>query len=72
MTVDCARGGAAVLTGKYGVIVEKPNGETVEAVPGVAGKMVESRFSGVAYEGSGEGAGDAVMDVQLDAADDGW
>ncbi|WIA23802.1 hypothetical protein OEZ85_013478 [Tetradesmus obliquus] len=71
VTFDCARGGAAVMTGKYGVIVEKPDGEKVEAVPGEGGQMVEKQFSGVAYEGSGEGAGDAVMDDDV-MSDDGW
>jgi hypothetical protein len=62
-SVSCARSGSAVLTGKYGVILEKRDGAIVEAVPGIGGNMQEVRFSGVAYDGAG-------FDAALNADDD--
>jgi hypothetical protein len=54
------------MTGKYGVILERPDGAVVEAVPGLGGKMVEVDFSGQVYEGSGED------DMQSADEGDGW
>jgi hypothetical protein len=52
-SVDCARSGGVVLTGKYGLIFERQDGSLVEAVPGFGGGMSKVAASGVPYEGAG-------------------
>jgi hypothetical protein len=51
-----------VLTGKYGLVFERPDGALVEAVPGLGGAMAEVNFSGVPYEGVDESLFDADGD----------
>jgi hypothetical protein len=63
-SVDCARSGGVVLTGKYGLVFERPDGALAEAVPGLGGAMAEVEFSGVPYEG--EGVDELLFDADGD------
>jgi hypothetical protein len=63
-SVDCARSGSVVLTGKYGLVFERTDVAFVEAVPGLGGAMAEVQFSGVPYEGAG--VDDSLFDMDDD------
>ncbi|WIA23833.1 hypothetical protein OEZ85_013494 [Tetradesmus obliquus] len=54
-SVSCARTGAVVATGKYGVILVDSDGQPMEAAPTAGGKMQPVRFTRP-YEGSSPGS----------------